>query len=192
MSLFKNRIGLSLLVVGLGIAVWEFYVKPVSGPIYASAVDEYQNHNYGQSLKLLQRAYSIDPNDPSILTLMGWDYLKTRKPHQALCEFSRAHRLAPHSADAILGYADTEITLEHYPQASRLLRLLGDHRTDSADVDMAWGNLFQLTSRSKDAAREFERALAIRQNDELAVENLQQLYGQKAHAGETSRPGSVH
>lgn len=186
MPLFKNRIGLSLLVIGLGIGLWEFYFKPVSGPIYAAAVSEYRNHNYERSLKLLHRAYKIDPNNTSILTLMGWDYLKTRNPRQALQKFSRAYRLAPHTSDTILGYADTEINLERYRQASKLLRLLGNDRTDSADLDMAWGTLFQLTGRDREAARKFERVLALRHNDMLALENLQQLYGQKAPASASS------
>jgi len=173
---FKNRIGLSLLMILAGVSLWEFCLRPVTGPTFAAAVNEYRNHNYQQSLKLLHRAYEIDPNNTSVLTLMGWDYLKTRQPDRALQKFSRAHRLAPHSADTILGYADTEITLEHYQHATRLLGLLGHEKKDSADVEMAWGALYQLTGRDQDAAREFERVLALRHNDALAMENLRQIY----------------
>ena len=176
---FKNRIGLSLLIVLAGVCLWEFCVRPVTGPTFAAAVNEYRNHNYRQSLRLLHRVYEIDPNNTSVLTLMGWDYLKTRKPDRALQEFSRAHRLAPHSPDTILGYADTEITLEHYQHASKLLGLLDHEKKDSADLDMAWGALYQHTGRNQDAAREFERVLALRHNDALAMENLRQLHNLK-------------
>ncbi|MEJ2007185.1 MAG: tetratricopeptide repeat protein [Acidobacteriota bacterium] len=190
MPAFKNRIGFSLLVILAGTCLWEFYARPATGPIFAAAVSEYRNHNYRHSLQLLDRAYQIDPNNASVLTLMGWDNLKTRRPDRALEEFSRAHRLAPDSADAILGYADTEITLEHYGRASKLLRLIDHERDDSADLDMAWGDLYQLTGRNQKAAREFERVLALRHNDRLALENLRELEALNGAASPVGlRPG---
>ena len=187
MALFKNRIGLSLLLILLAAYLWEFYVKPVSGPIYTAAVDEYKNHDYQKSLQLLLRAYEIDPNDTGILTLMGWDYLKLGKPELALEKFSRAHRLAPEASDTILGYAATEIELKHYEKASQLLSLLRGQRVDTADVHMAWGAFYRSAGRNRDAAREFEQVLALRQDDPLALKNLRELYNLKSGVG----PGSL-
>lgn len=179
MPLLKNRIGLSLLLVLLGAYLWEFYAKPVSSPLYTAAVNEYKNRNYEKSLSLLQRVYSIDPNNASVLTLMGWNYLKLGKPDPALERFRRAYRLAPNSADMILGYADAEIALGSYQSAFELLTLLKQKGGDSIDVEMAWGSALRGLGRNRDAAGEFERVLTRRPNDELALENLRQLYNLK-------------
>ncbi|HVB29500.1 MAG TPA: tetratricopeptide repeat protein [Terriglobia bacterium] len=176
MPLLKNRIGLSLLLILLGAYLWEFYAKPVSGPLYTAAVNEYRARNYEKSLRLLSRAYEIDPNDTSVLTLMGWNYLKMGREEPAREKFSRAHRLAPGAPDTILGYADTEASLGHYAHAFKLLSLLNNRGSDSADLEMAWGSLYRHIGRNGDAAREFERVLALRPNDALAIQNLQQLY----------------
>jgi tetratricopeptide (TPR) repeat protein len=180
MALLKNRIGLSLLLILLAAYLWEFYVKPVSGPIYTAAVNEYKNDNYQKSLELLYQAYRIDPNNTGVLTLMGWDHLKLHQPEPALEKFRRAHRLAPKASDTILGYAETEIELKHYQSAFRLLNLLRDQRADTADVHMAWGSLYRRTGRNRDAAREFERVLALRHDDALALKNLRELYNLKS------------
>ena len=179
MPRLKNRIGLSLLLVLLGVVLWEFYAKPVSGPLYTAAVHEYRDKQYEKSLRLLHRAYQINPNDTSILTLLGWSYLKMGRPGEALEEFSRAHRLDPGSADTILGYADTEIALGRHQHALELLSLLKKRKDHSADVAMAWGALYRALGRNRDAAREFERVLALRHNDELALKNLRQIYNLK-------------
>ncbi|HET7102322.1 MAG TPA: tetratricopeptide repeat protein, partial [Terriglobia bacterium] len=188
MPLFKNRIGLSLLLILLGAYLWEFYAKPVTGPLYTAAVNEYQNGHYEKSSELLHRAYKIDPNDTSVLTLMGWNDLKMGRSGMALDRFSRAHRLSPDSSDTILGYADTEIALGHYQRANDLLTLLKNQGHDSADVRMAWGSLYRHLGRNRDAAREFERVLALRPSDELALRNLRQIYNLKG----TIDPSRLH
>ncbi len=179
MALLKNRIGLSLLFILLGVFLWEFYAKPVTGPLYTAAVNEYRNSHYEESLELLHRAYKIDPNDTSVLTLMGWNDLKMGRPRLALEFFSRAHRLSPDSLDTTLGYADAEIALGHYQRADELLTLLKNQGYDSADVAMAWGSLYRHLGRNRDAARKFELVLALRHNDELALKNLRQIYNLK-------------
>jgi tetratricopeptide (TPR) repeat protein len=147
MTLFKNRIGLSLLFLFVAAYLWEFYAKPVTGPIYTAAVNEYKYRNYEHSLQLLLRAYEIDPNDTGILTLMGWDYLKLSKPQLALEKFRRAHRLDPRASDTILGYATTEIELEHYENAARLLSLLKKRKVSSPDAHAVWEDLYRCSSR---------------------------------------------
>ncbi len=179
MPRFTNRIGLSLLLILAVVYLWEFYAKPVSGPIYSAAVSEYRSGHYRNALKLLHHAYEIDPNNTSVLTLMGWNYLKTGRAEMALERFKRAHRLAPSSADTILGYADTEISLGRYHQASELLCLLNHQGRDSTDIAMAWGSLYRHTGRNRHAALEFERALAHQPDNALALENLRQLYNLK-------------
>lgn len=183
MALVKNRIGLSLLLILVASYFWEFYVKPVSGPFYTSAVNEYKGDHYRKSLRLLYHAYEIDPNNPGVLTLMGWDYLKLRQPEPALEKFSRAYRLAPGTSDTILGYAETEIELKQYTSAFRLLEVLRNQKVDTADAHRAWGTLYRRMGRNREAAREFERVLALRHDDPLSLKNLRQLYNLKSIDG---------
>jgi tetratricopeptide (TPR) repeat protein len=188
MPRLKNRIGLSLLLILFGIYLWEFHAKPVIGPLYTAAVNDYRNGNYEKSLRLLHRSYEIDPDNTSVLTLMGWNELKMGRPERALEHFSRAHRLSPNSPDTILGYADTEIALGHHQRALELLGLLKNRRGDSADIAMAWGSIYRHLGRNRNVAEEFERVLALRHNDKLALENLRQIYNLKG----TIDPSRLH
>lgn len=179
MPLLKNRIGISLLLVLLGVLLWEFYAKPVNGPLYTAAVNEYRNGHYEKLLELLHRTYKPDPNDTSVLTLMGWNDLKLERPQMALKLFTPAHRLSSNSPDTIPGYADTEINLGHYQRADELLALLKKQGHDSADIAMVRGSLYRHLGRNQEAAREFERVLTFRTDDQLALMNLRQIYNLK-------------
>lgn len=112
MRILKNRVIISLIVIVLVTYFWEFWIKPVTGPIYTEAVRDYKSRDYARSLKLLQQAHRVDPNDTAILALMGWNYLKMGDPKTAEEPyFRRAHDLSPHVVDITLGYAYTEIEL---------------------------------------------------------------------------------
>ena len=83
MRFLKNRIVISLIVVVVAVYFWEFWIKPVTGPLYTEAVTEYKRGNYTRSMELLQRATRIDPNDAAILALIGWNHLKMGNPKEA-------------------------------------------------------------------------------------------------------------
>lgn len=176
MHILKNRIIISLLVIFGLTYFWEFHLRPLSGPLYTAAVAEYKNRNYDRSLELLKKAYRIDPNDAAILDLMGWDYLKLRDPKSAEPHFRRSHRLATKSADPLLGYAYTEIALEKYGEAANLLKALREMRVETVDVHLAYGTLYRKVGRNSEAAREFQRALALDKNNSEAKENLREIY----------------
>ncbi|MGD0920677.1 MAG: tetratricopeptide repeat protein [Terriglobia bacterium] len=177
MRLLKNRIIVSLIVIAAATYVWEFWVKPVTGPLYTAAVAEYRNQNYARSLELLRRANLIDPNDTAILALMGWDYLKLGNPKTAEEPyFRRAHDLAPQVVDITLGYAYTEIELGKLNQATRLLNQLHQQGVETADVHTAQAALYRKMGRNRDAVQEFQLALAKDENNPLALKNLGELY----------------
>lgn len=176
MSLFWNRIGFSLLVIVIALFLWEFWVRPVSGPIYLEAVREYQKRDYTRARDQLERAYDIDPNNTDVLTLMGWNELKLNHPRQAERILARAHRLAPRATDTTLADAYAEIALHHSQRAEALLEELRRRGNRSADTCLAWGVLYRRAGQNRAAAREFRSALALRPHDPLAIKNLQQLY----------------
>jgi tetratricopeptide (TPR) repeat protein len=176
MRILKNRIVISLLLIVLATYVWEFWIKPVTGPIYTEAVREYKSRNYARSLRLLQQAHGVDPNDTAILALMGWNYLKLGDPKTAEEPyFRRAHDLSPHVVDITLGYAYAEIELGKYEQARRLLDQLQQVGVDSADMHVAEGAYYRQQGHYREAAREFKAALQREEHNVVAVKNLQEL-----------------
>lgn len=178
MRILKNRIIISFFVIFLLTYVWEFWVKPNTSPLYTEAVAQYRNGHYQRSIELLKQAYRIDPNDTAILTLFGWDYLKLDAPHSAEPYFRRANLLAPNVVDMQLGFAYTEIALKKYEEGANLLRKLQASGVDNADVHMAWATLYRDVGRERDAAREFQIALAKNKNNTVALKNLQELYNE--------------
>lgn len=181
-----NRIIISFFVILVLTYIWEFFVKPVTGPLYTEAVSEYKKKNYERSLALLQSAYRIDPNDTAILTLMGWNYLKQGNAKAAEPHFRRAHKLAPHVLDMLLGYAYAEVALHNYESAANMLKTLQQKGIDNADVHLAWATLYREVGRNRDAWREFQIALALQKNNPAAVKNLQEIYNVKGDPREIS------
>ena len=186
MRIIANRIVLSLVIIFWLTYLWEFWVKPQTSPLYTEAVAQYRNKNYDRSLQLLQSAYRIDPNDTAILTLMGWDYLKKDDPKSAEPYFERAHRLAPNVLDLLLGYAYAEVALKKYEEAAKFLTILKDKGVDTADVHVARATLYREVGRSRDAAREFQLALAIDAHNSTAVKNLKEILSVTGDVGEVS------
>lgn len=121
MHILTNRIVISLMLILGGTAYWEFNLRPVSGPLYLAAASDYHNHLYSRSLTELREDLGFQPNDPSILALMGWDALKTRQAASALTYFRRARRFSPGNSDPMLGEVYAEIALQKYQAAKRLL-----------------------------------------------------------------------
>ena len=176
MRLLKTRIVVSLLVIIVATYLWEFWVKPITGPLYTEAVTEYKNRNYERSLRLLHQAHQIDPNDSAILALMGWNYLKMGNVQAAEePNFRRAHDLSPNVVDITLGYAYAEIELGKFLQAKALLDQLRQDGVESADYHVAQGTLYRQQGQYREAAREFQLALAKDEKSVVAAKNLKEL-----------------
>jgi len=176
MRLLKNRIVISLIFIVVAVYFWEFWIKPVTGPLYTEAVAEYKRGNYNRSLDLLQRAWRVDPNDAAILALIGWNHLKLGDARTAEDPyFRRAYDLAPHVVDISLGYAYAQIALGKFDQARVLIDRLRQVGVDNADLHVAQGTLFREQGRYRDAAVEFQTALRRDASSEIAAKNLREL-----------------
>ncbi len=186
MRFIKNRIILSMIAIFWLTYFWEFYVKPETSPMYTEAVAQYRNGNYQRSLELLEKAENIDPNDAAIETLMGWDYLKMGQGRRAEPKFARAHFLAPQVLDLLLGYAYTEIALKKYEQADNFLKILSQKGVDNSDTHLAWATLYREVGRNRNAAREFQIALAMNKHNEAALKNLKEIYNVTGDVREVS------
>ena len=176
MRFLKNRIVISLILILLATYFWEFWIKPVTGPLYTEAVSEYKRGNYTRSLALLEKAQGYDPNDAAILALIGWNRLKLGDPRGAEEPyFRRAYDLAPHVVDIALGYAYAEIALGKFDRAGILLVRLRQLGVDSSDFHVAQGTFLREQGRYREAALEFQTALSRDSSNELASKNLREL-----------------
>ncbi|HEV2351299.1 MAG TPA: tetratricopeptide repeat protein [Terriglobia bacterium] len=170
-----NRITFSLAVIFCLALAWEFWVRPNSSPLYTEAVAQFHDGNYNRSLQLLRAAYRIDPNDTAILSLMGWDCLKLNDAPRAEPYFERAHTLAPQVADSLLGYAYTELVLKKNDEAAALLMALGAQNLNTVDTHLAWATLYLDRGQNRDAAIEFQQALALDEHNPVAIKNLDEI-----------------
>jgi Flp pilus assembly protein TadD len=176
MKLLTNRIIISLVVI-FGVAfLWEWQLRPQTGPYYQAAVNEYNRENYTRSLEYLRLANGIDPNDTSILALMGWNELKLGNPQAAEPHFQRAYKLAPDVEDIILGYSYTELALGKDEEATVLLARLEKPGAEYEDVHIARGTLMRGAGQNLKAAEEFRQALADDPKNTVALKNLREIY----------------
>ncbi|HLI34608.1 MAG TPA: hypothetical protein VKW70_06145 [Terriglobia bacterium] len=157
MRIYGNRIVISLIFI-LGLSIyWEFYLRPVTGPLYRSAVEDYREHRYARSLEELQEADRFEPNDPSILALMGWDLLKLSKLPPAERYFRQACEFAPDNPDPLLGYIYVEIALEKRQEAERLLQAFVRKHGKTPDYKNAEKILREQTACAASDAQEATR-----------------------------------
>jgi hypothetical protein len=177
MHRLKNRIVISLIVIFMATYFWEFYVKPVSGPLYTSAVAEYKGRNYERSIKLLQEAYRIDPNDTSILMLFGWNYLKLGKPSVAIPYLTRSLRLDPSLDEARLGLAYSCLEMEDGAKALEYFNQLPPGERDSPEVLVAEARAYRLLGDNRQALKLASIVLRIDRANNLARKEVAYLTG---------------
>lgn len=154
------------------------------GLAYQSLLD------YGAAARDLAHALHERPNLAGLNIIVGMDYLKLGSPEKAAPYLQRALELSPSSPDAHDAMALYQLTQENFQGAAVQYREVADLDSDKAEAlfkighqyldlaarlayrgarlypDSSWGHrflgdmLFQ-RARWEDAAREYEKALAI-------------------------------
>lgn len=177
MRFLRNRIIISLAVVFATTCFWEFYVRPLDGPLYTAAVSEYKAQRYGRSLQLLSEAYRIDPNDTAILGLFGWDYLKSGKPSEAIPYFERSLRLNSRLGDAREGLAYCWLEMEDGQKALEYFKQLPPGEQHSQAVMTAEARAYRLLGNNQAALGLAVAALRANKENKLARKELVYLTG---------------
>ena len=173
----RNRIMVSLVLL-LGFTyVWEFYAKPISGPLYTAAVSEFKAQHYDRSLQLLQSAYRIDPNNTAVLTLYGWDYLKSGKPSVAIPYFNRSLRLNPRLDEPRAGLAYSWLEMGDVSKALKYFHELPESEQRTPDVLVAEARAYRMLGDNQTALRLALEALRLNKDDKLARKELANLAG---------------
>ncbi|MGH9354675.1 MAG: tetratricopeptide repeat protein [Terriglobia bacterium] len=174
MRILANRIVISLLLILAGMGCWEFALPRVSRILYSAAASDYQQHHYDRSRAELRVALEFEPNDPSFLTLIGWDALKVHQAAAASAYFRQAHHFAPGNSGALLGEIYAEIALQNYGAAERLLNELHRRYGDTAAFKSAGEVLAANSAPSNPAA---DQAVAAGPSGAVAPLNKMDLMG---------------
>ncbi len=177
MSLLRNRIVISLLIIIALATWWEFGGKPVSGPIYVEAVDAYKEGDYQRSLDILDRAYQVDPNDATTLTLYGWNYLKLSRFTEAEPYFDRALKLEPDLIDARRGRAHCWLELGQADRALEDFRSLPPVIQGTPEVQLAMARALRIKGQNDEAAKLLVVVLQREPDNQLARTEFEQLAG---------------
>ncbi len=177
MSLLRNRIVISLLIIIALATWWEFGGKPVSGPIYVEAVDAYKEGDYQRSLQILDRAYQVDPNDATTLTLYGWNYLKLNRFTEAEPYFDRALKLEPDLTDAKRGRAHCWLELGQADRALEDFRSLPPVIQGTPEVQLAMARALRMKGQNDEAAKLLVVVLQREPDNQLARTEFEQLAG---------------
>lgn len=188
MSLLKNRIVISLIVLFALLVVWEFKWRPQSGPIYRSALTAYQRGDYATALKELDQAYNIDPNSTSIVVLMGWAHLKSGHPERAEYYFGRARKLDKNLLEAKLGLVYTYMAERRLDESFKLLNEIEatDPGRRNVDILLARATRERLTGDITKAVELFRRVLEIEKDEPVATTNLKEFFGYEGYKGTVS------
>jgi len=109
---------------------------------------------------------------------MGVNYLRQNDSPAAMKELARARELDPDNPeiDMVLGIAYQ--ARGDYPNAEKFLRRAIDKKPDYSDAHNNLGFLLSAQGRSKDAIREYEKAVAnvVYQTPEVACTNMAEEY----------------
>ncbi|HSC77103.1 MAG TPA: tetratricopeptide repeat protein [Candidatus Acidoferrales bacterium] len=177
MNLFRNRIVISLLIIFGLAAYWEFGGKSWAGPLYVQAADEYKKGNYEESLKLLDRAYQLDPNDATTLTLYGWNHLKLKHFTEATAYFERALKLQPDLVDARRGLAHCWLELGQPDRALDSFEKLPPEMQALPEVRVAMARAYRTRGENQKAATMLSDVLNKDPKNIDALAELERLAG---------------
>jgi tetratricopeptide (TPR) repeat protein len=173
--ILTNRIVISLAMILALAAAFEFYFRPFGGSFYQLGLKAYKSGEYARSTQMFREAREYEPNNPAILTMLGWSLLKDGKPALAEKRFRAARRLTPHDPRLQLGLVYTEMRLNHLRRAGAMLSAIGKERPGWIQIQIARGFIFRREGLPRLAAAEFRRALVRDPEDATARENLREI-----------------
>ena len=179
LSLLTNRVILGVLVIFVGVGLWEFHFKPQYKPLYEQAVQEYQKGEYLLALPKIEQAYEIAPNALDVIIMRGWILLKLNRFEEARVYFDRAIRLDPRAEEAQIGAGFVALeTGRGTLNASILEKILG-HRSADPGVRMVAAAALEQSGQNLSAAQMYRSLLDDKSYGTSARLALQDMFGLK-------------
>lgn len=174
---FTNRVILGMIIFFVGMAVWQFKLKPQYRPFYESGVAHYQNGEYRDALEELNRAYAIAPNAVDVIVMLGWTNLKLNRFDEARFYFDRALRIDPRTEEAQMGASFVALETGRGTVDFNLIsQLMGNRGRDPNVQILAAGALVQ-EGRNFEAAAIYKELADDKDYGKAARLALQELLG---------------
>jgi tetratricopeptide (TPR) repeat protein len=169
-SLLTNRVILGMLVFFIAVAFWVFRIREQYQPLYKEGVVDYQQGQYSDALEKFTRAYTISPNSPDVILMMGWTNLKLRRLEEAGYYFNRALSIDPKTEEARLGAGFVALETGRGTLDLDVLKALMGKRGNDPGVRLLVAGAYVRVGRNLEAAAIYKSL----QNDKD--------YGKAAHA----------
>jgi len=179
LNLLTNRVILGVLVIFIGVGVWEFHFKPQYKPFYEDAVRDYQHGEYLQALPKIEKAYDIAPNALDVVIMRGWILLKLNRFEEARIFFDRAIRLDPRAEEAQIGAGFVAIeTGRGTINPSLIEKIMGNRRGDPG-VRMVAAAALEQSGQNLRAAELYRSLLDDKSYGSSARIALEDMYGMR-------------
>lgn len=162
----KLKLSFSLLILVLGMRL--VYAETVEEKFNKSKAAEYSQRgasyfskgNYWMAIEEFKKSLELSPDYYMSYTNLGYAYLYTKKPDEALGYFNKALSLKPECLEAIRGIGTTYLNLKQYDEAAKYLEKSIKIDPDSIPPYMALGETYNSQRRYKDAIPLFEKVIA--------------------------------
>ncbi len=157
-------------------------------PSYASAyaglcrteVNQYLENNNNKNIIAATssciKSLEHDPNLIDVHVALGKFHHSTGRFNDSLASFEKALSILPKHFDAMIGIADTYISLNRYDNASEVLYQLIEMTPNAWSAHNELGRLYLIKGEMKKAIPPFEKVIELFPNNESAYSNLGYAY----------------
>lgn len=178
LGVLKNtKLIIALIMIAVAAGYWAVRIRPIGDAYYNAALAAYDRRDFEGSRQLLERAYRINPLDPAIIRLFGWNYLDSGKPAEARRYFARARLFAPWNNQARLGLAYSYLALDENQQALAYFRQLPKDLSSSSQVRVAIARAYRGLGDNETALELVEDVLKQDPEYKPALQELAKLAG---------------
>jgi len=122
---------------------------------------EQTKYNYLKAESLLERAVSVDEDNPELIAAFGELQLAVEEPEKASKYFSRALQAAPSYNLARVGQARADFMLRDYNKAEKLLKQVISQDGTNAPARALLANIYLEANQNDRAAQEAEKVIRV-------------------------------
>lgn len=140
----------------------------------------FQTSYWQNNRTLFSHALKVTVKNYKMHVLYGTVLLQSREFDDAIAQFERAHELIPSVAAPVIQMAKTQMEMNNYQQAIRLLhQASGKKDADPAEIAFLLGTCNYNLGRPDEAIADLTKALEIKQNRIEALTLMAQIYTEK-------------
>lgn len=146
-------------------------MAPSAESYYLRATAYSGKRRYSLAMVDLNKALSLEPNNPSFRVQRGLALLATGKFDMAIEDFSAVIRVEPGSAEAVTGRARALFHLNRHQAALADINDAIQRVREDAGLYRLKGDILSGSGSYEEAVRAYNKAIALRPNDAVAYNN---------------------